>query len=336
MSNQVRRRVGRIIDLPSCELSVRRRRSGGRFPGRNVVSREIPGGRRGPGVGRRPRHVAVRVGRVGLRRGVRGGGGGGDRRPGARPGREPHRHGRGLRRRAVGDHRRPGDHRAGGTRRSWPPRCGRWRRWRRWWRRHGRRSAGRLGVDAIDLYQVHWPNPLVPLGSTMAGMRRLVDAGVVRHVGVSNFSLGPVAGGGAAAGGAGAVEPGPLQPGGPQAGAGAAVVRGGGGPAGDRLQPAGPGPAGRAVRRVAPADVDDPQGQPQLFMPENLRRVAPLLAVAAGGGRRPRRHARPRWRWRGSCVAPTRSSSPARGPSSNSNPTSPPPTSTSPTTRTPG
>ena len=55
---------------------------------------------------------------------------------------------------------------------------------------HGRRSAGRLEVSAIDLYQVHWPNPLVPLGSTMEGMRRLVDAGVVRHVGVSNFSLG--------------------------------------------------------------------------------------------------------------------------------------------------
>lgn len=54
--------------------------------------------------------------------------------------------------------------------------------------RRGRRSAGRLGVDVIDLYQVHWPNPLVPLGSTMAGMRRLVDSGVVRHVGVSNFS----------------------------------------------------------------------------------------------------------------------------------------------------
>ena len=46
-----------------------------------------------------------------------------------------------------------------------------------------------MEVDVIDLYQVHWPNPLVPLGSTMAGMRRLVDGGVVRHVGVSNFSL---------------------------------------------------------------------------------------------------------------------------------------------------
>ena len=55
--------------------------------------------------------------------------------------------------------------------------------------RKGRASAERLGVDLIDLYQVHWPNPLVPLRSTMAGMRRLQDAGVVRHVGVSNFSV---------------------------------------------------------------------------------------------------------------------------------------------------
>ncbi len=55
--------------------------------------------------------------------------------------------------------------------------------------RRGRRSAGRLGVDSIDLYQLHWPNPVVPLRSSMGGMRRLVDDGVVRHVGVSNFSL---------------------------------------------------------------------------------------------------------------------------------------------------
>src|SRR5947209_16915791 len=53
----------------------------------------------------------------------------------------------------------------------------------------GRASARRLGVDTIDLYQVHWPNPVVPIGTTMAGMRRLQDDGVVRHVGVSNFGL---------------------------------------------------------------------------------------------------------------------------------------------------
>jgi aryl-alcohol dehydrogenase-like predicted oxidoreductase len=53
----------------------------------------------------------------------------------------------------------------------------------------GRASARRLGVEAIDLYQVHQPNPIVPIGVQMQGMRGLVTAGVVRHVGVSNFSL---------------------------------------------------------------------------------------------------------------------------------------------------
>jgi len=53
----------------------------------------------------------------------------------------------------------------------------------------GRASARRLGVDRIDLYQLHWPNPTVPLGATMAGMRALQRARVVDHVGVSNFSL---------------------------------------------------------------------------------------------------------------------------------------------------
>ena len=54
----------------------------------------------------------------------------------------------------------------------------------------GRASAKRLGVDTIDLYQIHQPNPLVPISNQMVGMRRLQEAGVVRHVGVSNFSLG--------------------------------------------------------------------------------------------------------------------------------------------------
>jgi aryl-alcohol dehydrogenase-like predicted oxidoreductase len=53
----------------------------------------------------------------------------------------------------------------------------------------GRRSARRLGVDTIDLYQVHQPNPVVPDAFIMAGMRSLVELGVVRHVGVSNYSL---------------------------------------------------------------------------------------------------------------------------------------------------
>ena len=51
-----------------------------------------------------------------------------------------------------------------------------------------RGSARRLGVDAIDLYQVHWPNPVVPNAPTMEGMRRVLDEGIVRHTGVSNFA----------------------------------------------------------------------------------------------------------------------------------------------------
>ncbi len=53
----------------------------------------------------------------------------------------------------------------------------------------GRRSAKRLGTDTIDLYQVHQPNPVVPDATIMDGMSRLTAAGVVRHVGVSNYSL---------------------------------------------------------------------------------------------------------------------------------------------------
>ncbi|MDQ1454866.1 MAG: hypothetical protein QOH28_486 [Actinomycetota bacterium] len=55
--------------------------------------------------------------------------------------------------------------------------------------RHGRASAKRLGIDVIDLYQIHFPNPAVPIPEQMRGMRRLLDGGVVAHVGVSNFPL---------------------------------------------------------------------------------------------------------------------------------------------------
>jgi len=55
------------------------------------------------------------------------------------------------------------------------------------WR--ARESMRRLGVDSLDLYQVHWPNPVFPFGLTMSSMAELQKAGLVRHVGVSNFSL---------------------------------------------------------------------------------------------------------------------------------------------------
>jgi len=52
-----------------------------------------------------------------------------------------------------------------------------------------RGSLARLGVDTIDLYQVHWPNPVVPVPFTMEGMKRLLRDGAIGEVGVSNFPL---------------------------------------------------------------------------------------------------------------------------------------------------
>ena len=59
----------------------------------------------------------------------------------------------------------------------------------RWVENHGRKSRERLGIDRIDLYQIHWPNPVVPIAQQMEGMRRLQRAGVITDTGVSNFSL---------------------------------------------------------------------------------------------------------------------------------------------------
>jgi len=49
-------------------------------------------------------------------------------------------------------------------------------------------SLKRLGVDQVDLYLVHWPNPDVPLKETMAAMEECVREGYTRLIGVSNFS----------------------------------------------------------------------------------------------------------------------------------------------------
>jgi len=51
------------------------------------------------------------------------------------------------------------------------------------------RSLRRLSTDYIDLYQIHWPNPVVPIEETMRAMTRLREEGKIRFMGVSNFSL---------------------------------------------------------------------------------------------------------------------------------------------------
>jgi diketogulonate reductase-like aldo/keto reductase len=51
------------------------------------------------------------------------------------------------------------------------------------------KSLSRLGTSYIDLYQVHGPNPTVPIGETMAAMEQLMGEGKLLSVGVSNFSL---------------------------------------------------------------------------------------------------------------------------------------------------
>ena len=50
-------------------------------------------------------------------------------------------------------------------------------------------SLRRLRTDYIDIYQVHWPDPLVPIEETAEAMRTLHDQGKIRAIGVSNFSV---------------------------------------------------------------------------------------------------------------------------------------------------
>ncbi len=51
------------------------------------------------------------------------------------------------------------------------------------------RSLKRLGVEYLDLYLVHWPNPRISLRETFRALNQLVRSGRVRRVGVSNFDV---------------------------------------------------------------------------------------------------------------------------------------------------
>jgi aryl-alcohol dehydrogenase-like predicted oxidoreductase len=50
-------------------------------------------------------------------------------------------------------------------------------------------SLRRLRTDYIDIYQVHWPDPRVPVEETAEAMRSLHEQGKIRAIGVSNFSI---------------------------------------------------------------------------------------------------------------------------------------------------
>ena len=50
-------------------------------------------------------------------------------------------------------------------------------------------SLERLQTDYIDLYQIHWPDPALPVEESALTMREFYDQGIIRAVGVSNYSV---------------------------------------------------------------------------------------------------------------------------------------------------
>jgi aryl-alcohol dehydrogenase-like predicted oxidoreductase len=143
--------------------------------------------------------------------------------------------------------------------------------------RRARGSLRRLGLDALDLYQVHWKNPLAPLGPTMSAMGALQRSGTVRHVGVSNFTLDHWKGAEAALGGPvltnqvqlSLVQRKPLADLVPWAQENDRIVI--------AYSPLGQGLlSGRYGVDARPAGF---RAASSAFLPENLRRIEPLLGV---------------------------------------------------------
>jgi hypothetical protein len=57
-----------------------------------------------------------------------------------------------------------------------------------WLRKGVEASLEALGTEYIDLYQVHWPDPATPVRETAAALADLAREGLIRHVGVSNYT----------------------------------------------------------------------------------------------------------------------------------------------------
>ena len=49
-------------------------------------------------------------------------------------------------------------------------------------------SLKRLRTEYVDLYQVHWPNPSIPIYETLEAMAKLLDSGKIQNIGLCNFS----------------------------------------------------------------------------------------------------------------------------------------------------
>jgi myo-inositol catabolism protein IolS len=50
-------------------------------------------------------------------------------------------------------------------------------------------SLKRLGTDFVDIYYIHWPSDEIPLADTLSEMNKLKEEGLIRAIGVSNFSI---------------------------------------------------------------------------------------------------------------------------------------------------
>ena len=100
-------------------------------------------------------------------------------------------------------------------------------------------SLRRLRLEQIPLYQFHRPDPKVPLAESLGTLVQLKDEGKIRHIGISNVSRGPAAGGAADhPGGFGAEQ---VQRGRPPVGVDGGHLRAGA----DRVPALGAGTAGR-------------------------------------------------------------------------------------------
>jgi diketogulonate reductase-like aldo/keto reductase len=50
-------------------------------------------------------------------------------------------------------------------------------------------SLRKLGLSAVDLLLIHWPNPTIPLADSIGALNKVKRAGLTRHIGVANFTI---------------------------------------------------------------------------------------------------------------------------------------------------